>query len=116
MNIVGNVDGKDCIMIDDMIDTAGSCSAGARVLKEHGAKSVRIACSHGVFSSPAEDRILNGLFEEIVTTNTIPLQDKMKNPKVKVLSVGPLLAEVIKNIETGEAVSNVYNIYNHYGD
>lgn len=113
MNIVGNVDGKDCIMIDDMIDTAGSCSAGARVLKEHGAKSVRIACSHGVFSSPAEDRILNGEFEEIVTTNTIPLQDKMKNPKVKVLSVGPLLAEVIKNIETGEAVSNVYNIYNH---
>lgn len=113
MNIVGNVDGKDCIMIDDMIDTAGSCSAGAKVLKEHGAKSVKIACSHGVFSSPAEDRILNGIFDEIVTTNSIPLPEKMKSPIVKVLSVGPMLAKVIENIETGEAVSNVYHIYNH---
>lgn len=108
MNVIGNVKGMNCIMIDDMIDTGGSCSAGARVLKENGAKSVKIACTHGVFSSPAEDRILNGVFDEIVTTNSIPLQDKMKNPVVKVLSVGPMLAKVIENIELGEAVSNVY--------
>ena len=116
MNIIGNVEGKDCIMIDDMIDTAGSCTAGAKVLREHGAKSVRIACSHGVFSSPVEQRTLNGIFEEIVTTNTIPLTERMNHPIVKVLSVGPMLAEVIKNIETGEAVSNVYNLYNHVED
>lgn len=113
MNIIGNVEGKNCIMIDDMIDTAGSCSAGAKVLKEQGARSVRIACTHGIFSSPAEERVLNGLFEEIVFTNTIPLQKKMEHPIVKVLSVGPMLAKVIENIETGEAVSNVYNLYNH---
>lgn len=108
MNVIGNVKDMNCIMIDDMIDTGGSCSAGARVLKENGAKSVKIACTHGVFSSPAEDRILNGVFDEIVTTNSIPLQDKMKSPIVKVLSVGPMLAKVIENIELGEAVSNVY--------
>lgn len=113
MNIIGNVEGKKCIMIDDMIDTAGSCSAGARVLKEHGAKSVKIACTHGVFSSPAEERLLSGIFDEIVTTNTISLPDKMKHPNVKVLSVGTMLAKVIQNIELGEAVSNVYEIYNH---
>lgn len=113
MNVIGNVEGKNCIMIDDMIDTAGSCSTGAKVLKEHGAKSVKIACSHGVFSSPAEERILYGLFDEIVTTNSIPLHEKMKKPIVKVLSVGPMLAKVIENIESGEAVSNVYDLYNH---
>ena len=116
MNIIGNVDGMNCIMIDDMIDTAGSCSAGAKILKKHGAKSVRIACSHGVFSSPAEDRLLDGTFEEIVTTNSIPLPEKMKNEKVKVLSVGPMLAKVIENIEQGVAVSEVYNLYNHVDD
>lgn len=116
MNIIGNIDGMNCIMIDDMIDTAGSCSAGAKILKERGAKSVRIACSHGVFSSPAEKRLLDGTFEEIVTTNSIPLPDKMKDSRVKVLSVGPMLAKVIENIETGIAVSEVYNLYNHVED
>ena len=116
MNIIGNIDGMNCIMIDEMIDTAGSCSAGAKILKERGAKSVRIACSHGVFSSPAEKRLLDGTFEEIVTTNSIPLPDKMKDSRVKVLSVGPMLAKVIENIETGIAVSEVYNLYNHVED
>ena len=114
MNIVGDVEGKNCIMIDDMIDTAGSARAGALCLKSHGAKSVRIGCTHGVFSSPAEDRLFDGTFEEIVTTNTIPLADKMKDSRVKVLSVGPMLAKVIENIEEGEAVSTVYDsLFSH---
>jgi ribose-phosphate pyrophosphokinase len=101
-------------MIDDMIDTAGSARAGALCLKSHGAKSVKIGCTHGVFSSPAEDRLFDGTFEEIVTTNTIPLADKMKDPRVKVLSVGPMLAKVIENIEEGEAVSTVYDsLFSH---
>ena len=113
MNIVGDVEGKDCLMVDDMIDTAGSCSAGAKLLKAKGAKSVRIACTHGVFSGPAAERLLDGTFEEIVCTDSIPLPEKMKDPKVKVLSLAPMIAHVIENIENGEAVSLIYDVYNH---
>jgi ribose-phosphate pyrophosphokinase len=92
-----------------MIDTAGSARAGAKCLKEHGAKSVRIGCTHGVFSSPAEERLFDGTFDEVVTTNTIPLVERMNNPIVKVLSVGPMIAKVIENIEDGTAVSTMYD-------
>lgn len=111
MNIIGDVEGKDCLMIDDMIDTAGSAHAGATQLKAHGAKSVRIVCSHGVFSGPAADRLLDGTFDEIVTTNSIPLPDKMKDPRVHVLSLAPMIARVIENIEDGEPVSLIYDLY-----
>lgn len=113
MNIVGDVDGKDCLMVDDMIDTAGSCSAGAKLLKAKGAKTVRIACTHGVFSGPAAERLLDGTFEEVVCTDSIPLPEKMKDPRVKVLSLAPMIANVIENIENGEAVSLIYDVYNH---
>ena len=110
MNIVGDVKGKNCLMIDDMIDTAGSAHAGARALKENGAKSISIACTHGVFSHPAEERLLDGTFDEIVTTNSIPLTGKMKeSDKVTVLSLAHLIAKVIKSIEEGAPVSQVYN-------
>ena len=113
MNIVGDVDGKDCLMVDDMIDTAGSCSAGAKLLKEKGAKTVRIACTHGVFSGPAAERLLDGTFEEVVCTDSIPLPERMKDKRVKVLSLAPMIANVIENIENGEAVSLIYDVYNH---
>lgn len=112
MNIVGDVEGKDCIMIDDIIDTAGSCSAGAKLLKAKGAKTVRIACTHGVFSGPAAERLFDGTFEEIICTDSIPLKDSMRHEKVKVLSLAPMIASVIDHIENGEAVSLVYDVYN----
>ena len=112
MNIVGDVSGKDCLMVDDMIDTAGSCSAGAKLLKAKGAKTVSIACTHGVFSGPAAERLLDGTFDQIVCTDSIPLPEKMKHPKVKVLSLAPMIASVIDHIENGEAVSLVYDVYN----
>ena len=112
MNIVGDVEGKDCLMVDDMIDTAGSCSAGAKLLKAKGAKTVSIACTHGVFSGPAADRLLDGTFDEVVCTNSIPLPEKMKHEKVTVLSLAPMIASVIDHIENGEAVSLIYDVYN----
>lgn len=113
MNIVGDVQGKDCLMVDDMIDTAGSARAGALALKANGAKSVKICCSHGLFSGPAAERLLDGVFDEIVCTDSIPLPEKMKSDKVKVVSLAPMISKVIENIENGVPVSKVYNIYNH---
>lgn len=113
MNIVGDVQGKDCLMVDDMIDTAGSARAGALALKANGAKSVKICCSHGLFSGPASERLLDGVFDEIVCTDSIPLPERMKDNKVKVVSLAPMISKVIENIENGVPVSKVYNIYNH---
>ena len=113
MNIVGDVQGKDCLMVDDMIDAAGSARAGALALKANGAKSVKICCSHGLFSGPAAERLLDGVFDEIVCTDSIPLPERMKSDKVKVVSLAPMISKVIENIENGVPVSKVYNIYNH---
>lgn len=112
MNIIGDVKDKHCLMIDDMIDTAGSCSEGARALLEKGAKDVRIACSHGIFSGPAPQRLLDsGLFKEIVTTDSIPLKESMKDPRVSVLSLAPFLAKIIEHIELGLPVTFVYDMF-----
>lgn len=112
MNIVGDVAGKHCLMIDDMIDTAGSCSEGAKALLAKGAKSVRIACTHGIFSGPASKRLLEGdLFQEIVTTDSIPLKEEMKSPKVTVLSLAPMLAKIIEHIEMGLPLTYVYDMF-----
>ena len=111
MNIIGNVEGKDCLLIDDIIDTAGSCSEGAKALKANGAKKVRIACVHGIFSGKAKERVFEN-FDEIITTNSIPLKEEMISPKVKVLSLAPMIAGVIEHIQTGLPLSTVYDIYN----
>lgn len=112
MNIVGDIVGKHCLMIDDMIDTAGSCTEGAKALLAKGAKSVRIACSHGVFSGPAADRLLgSGIFEEIVTTDSIPLKENMKHDKVTVLSLAPMLAKIIEHVELGLPLTYVYDMF-----
>ena len=112
MNIVGSIVGKHCLMIDDMIDTAGSCTEGAKALLAKGAKSVRIACSHGVFSGPAAERLLgNDVFEEIVTTDSIPLKDAMKHDKVTVLSLAPMLAKIIEHVELGLPLTYVYDMF-----
>lgn len=112
MNIIGDVKDKHCLMIDDIIDTAGSVSNGANALLKNGAKSVRVACTHGVFSGPAKERILDSnLFEEIVLTDSITLEDKMIDPRVKVLSLAPMLAKIIEHIEIGLPLTEVYDMF-----
>ncbi len=112
MNVVGDVKGKNCLIIDDMIDTAGSCWESAKALKEHGALSVRVACVHGIFSGPAKERLLDGTIDEILCTDSIPLRKDM-NGKVKVISLAPMIAMTIDHIEGGIPLSSVYDIYNN---
>lgn len=108
MNILGDVEGKYAIMVDDIVDTAGTLVAGIDMLYKNGAKGVYASCVHGVLSGPAIDRLKASGLNEFVCTNTIP-QDKKAPlyPQMKVLSVGPLLAGVIKAMEEGTSVGNV---------
>jgi len=108
MGIIGEVKGKNCIMIDDMIDTAGSITAGAKALKEAGAKDIYIACTHPVFSGEAADRLQNSVAKEVVVTDTIGLKNGKTFNKLKVLTVAELLARVIRNIEDAKPVSDVF--------
>ena len=106
MNIIGDVEGKDVILVDDMIDTAGTMCKAAEVLKKHGAKSVMALGTHPVLSGPAIERIENSVLDEIVITNTIPLTQKCS--KIKILSVAPLFAEVIRRINNDESVNSLF--------
>ncbi|NPA28258.1 MAG: ribose-phosphate pyrophosphokinase [Epsilonproteobacteria bacterium] len=107
MNIIGDVKGKDVILIDDMIDTAGTMVKGARALKERGATSVMACCTHPVLSGPAYERIKEGDIDELVVSNTIPLKQECK--KIKVLSTGKLLGEVIRRINNNESVNSLFS-------
>ena len=111
MGIIGNVEGKNCIMIDDMIDTGGTIVAGAAVLKEKGAKDVYIACSHPVFSGAAVERLQASCAKEVVVTDTIHLPEEKRFEKLHIVSVSELLAHTIKNIEETKPVSEVFEIY-----
>lgn len=106
MNIIGDVEDKDVILVDDMIDTAGTMCKAAEVLKKHGAKSVMALGTHPVLSGPAIERIENSVLDEIVMTNTIPLTQKCS--KIKILSVAPLFAEVIRRINNDESVNSLF--------
>ncbi|EJF06343.1 ribose-phosphate pyrophosphokinase [Thiovulum sp. ES] len=107
MNIIGDIKGKDIILIDDMIDTAGTVVKAAEVLKARGANSVMACATHPVLSGPAYDRIENGQLDELVVTDSIPLQKE--SSKIKVLSAAPLFAEVIKRIYSNESVNTLFN-------
>lgn len=99
MELVGNVEGKDCILIDDMIDTAGTLCEAARVLKEKGAKRVYAFASHGLFSGPAAERIRDSALEKVITTDSIPISDKFRETvgdKYGQVSLGLLLAETVR--------------------
>jgi len=106
MNIIGNVEGKDVIMIDDMIDTAGTMVKAAAALKNLGATSVMACCTHPVLSGPAYDRIENGALDELVITNTIPVN--RKSDKIKVLSTAKMLGEVIRRVYNNESVNSLF--------
>lgn len=113
MNIIGDVKDKDCYIIDDMIDTAGSAVAAAAALKQAGAKTVKIAATHAVLSDPAFERLSHSDFDQILVTDSIPLPSKFNFLNVKVVSLAPMLAAVIKRIQNGEPLSVVYEMYNN---
>ena len=107
MNIIGDINGKNVIMIDDIIDTAGTITNGAAALIERGAKSVYVSCTHPILSGPAYERLQNAPIKEIVTTNTIPTTKPMD--KLTVLSVAPLMGEAILRIHNDASVSEMFN-------
>jgi ribose-phosphate pyrophosphokinase len=109
MHVIGEIDGRNCVIMDDMIDTAGTLVKAADVLKERGAKNVYAYCTHSVFSGPAIERIKGSKLDEVVITNTIPLSDAGKQcSKVRQLSVAFLFAETIRRISDGESVTSLF--------
>jgi len=111
MGLIGEVEGKHAIIIDDMIDTAGTIQIAANALKERGALSVYAACTHPILSGPAVERIENSAIKELVTTNTINLPEEKRISKITQLSVGDLLAEGILHILNDQPVSDLF-VYN----
>lgn len=109
MNLIGNVEGKNCIIIDDIVDTAGSLVEGAKALKEFGAKSVMACVTHAVLTDPACERIANSNIKELIVTNTISLPPEHKLPNITSLSVAPLLGEAIMRIFHDVSVSNLFD-------
>lgn len=109
MNIIGEIKGKKCILIDDMIDTAGTIANAANALKDLGATSVYACCTHGVLSGPAFERINECAMEELVMLNTIKLPEQDGLEKFKSLSVAPLFAEAIKRIYNNEPISKLFD-------
>ncbi|MBM7623894.1 ribose-phosphate diphosphokinase [Sporohalobacter salinus] len=109
MNIIGDISGKNVILLDDMIDTAGTITEAARVLKNKGAKEVYACCTHPIFSGPAIDRLKESVLEEVVVTNTIPLPKEKNLDKVKVLSIAPLLGEALDRIFKDLSVSVLFD-------
>ena len=109
MNLIGDVAGKNCIVIDDIVDTAGSLVEGAKALEEFGAKSVTAAVTHAVLTDPASERIANSNIKELIVTNTIPLPENCNFPNITQLSVAPLLGEAIMRIFHEVSVSNLFD-------
>ncbi len=109
MHVIGEIDGRNCVIMDDMIDTAGTLVKAAEVLKERGAKRVFAYCTHPILSGPAVERIANSQLDEVVITNTIPLSDAAKAcKKIRQLSVAFLFAETIRRISDGESVTSLF--------
>ncbi|MBO6047387.1 MAG: ribose-phosphate pyrophosphokinase [Erysipelotrichaceae bacterium] len=109
--IIGDVEGKSCILIDDMIDTGGTIVAGVDTLLEKGAKEVYIACTHGVLSAPASERLENSAAKEVIICDTIEIPEEKKFPKLHIVSVAELLAKTIESIEEDLPVTNVFQRY-----
>lgn len=113
MNLIGDVDGKIAIVIDDMVDTAGSLMGGIDMLYAKGAKEVYCACTHGILSGPAVERIANSDIKELLITNTISLTpEERAEPKIKEISVGYMLAKAIEAIQDHKPVSTLFDLFN----
>jgi len=104
--MIGDVNNKDVLIVDDMIDTAGTIVEAARIIKERGAKSICVAATHGLFSDPAPKKIAEAPIDKIFITDTVPVRKEMRdNPKVEIISIAPLLAEAINRIYNGDSIS-----------
>lgn len=110
MNIIGDVEGKSVIIIDDIIDTAGTLCTAAQAMMDKGAREVFGSCTHPVFSGPAIERLARAPFKEIVVTNTIPIMEEQKLPNMTILSVAPLIGEAILRIHEDLSVSKLFEI------
>ncbi len=109
MNVIGNVEGCDCVIVDDIIDTAGTLVKSAEALKERGARSVYASAVHAVFSGPAIERINNSEIEKVMVTDTLTLSDEAKqSPRIEQLSLAVLLGEAIRRIHEGASVSSLF--------
>lgn len=108
MNVIGDVAGKTAVLVDDMIDTAGTICEGARLLKKEGARQVYACATHAVFSPPAVERLSSGIFEEVIVTNTIPNPDSKRFEQLTTLSVANLLGEAIWRIHEESSVSSMF--------
>ena len=109
MHIVGDVEGRNCIIVDDLVDTAGTLVKGAEALLDAGAQSVSACATHGVLSGPAVERIQESRIKEVVLTNSIPLSDEARHSdKIRTLSVAPLLARAIQSIHEGGSISTLF--------
>jgi ribose-phosphate pyrophosphokinase len=108
MNVVGDVRGKTAVLVDDMIDTAGTITEGARVLREQGARQVYACATHAVFSPPAIERLSNGCLEEVIVTNTIPIEPENRFPQLRILSVAGLIGETISRVHEDCSVSSMF--------
>ena len=109
MNIIGDIKGKKCLMIDDMIDTAGTICQGAQALMDHGAKEVYAGCTHAVFSGPAMERLEKAPIKELVVLNTIDLPPEKKLDKITVISVADIFAAAIENVYLDKPMSKIYD-------
>jgi len=108
MSVIGDVQDRDVVMMDDIIDTAGTIVGAAEALKELGANRIFISCSHPLFSGPAKQRLMNAPIEKLVVTDTVPISEEKMFDRIEVVSIAPLLAETIRRIHTGESVGEVF--------
>lgn len=111
MNIIGDIEGKNALILDDMVDTAGTLTKAADAIANRGAVSVAACCTHPILSGSAVDKINASCIEELIVTDTIPLKDKARSsPKIKVLSIAGLFAEAIKRIHNNDSVSSLFTV------
>jgi ribose-phosphate pyrophosphokinase len=109
LNVVGEVGDRDCLIIDDMVDTAGTMCEAARALKRLGAREVYACASHGLLSGPAVDRLTTAPIAEMAITNTIHLPEERRFDRLKVLSIAPLLSQAIRNTHSDQSVSSLFD-------
>ena len=109
MNIIGDIEGKNSILVDDMIDTAGTITNAANALKDLGAKSVVACATHPILSGPAKERLESSAIEELVLLNTVPIPEERRISKMKMLSVAPLFAEAMTRVFTNDSISRLFD-------
>ena len=108
--VVGDVQGRVCLLVDDMIDTAGTICQAAAALREHGASAVIAAATHPILSGPAAQRLNASAFEEVIVTNTLPIRDDLVIPKLTVLSIAPLLAKAVQEVFVDGSVTTLFGV------